>query len=175
MNDLQRKAAEIQLGVLKLQHKLLESQLKGDVPGHPFRGNQYSGGGGGGDTSGSREAATSKTREVESVSATLWQEHGDKPGWSSALEASSRAHNAARLNSEGAKPGLIQFQHEMAARNHRTTAKKLSENGDKELAKRHRDASKLHEEAGKLYTDLPGYYPHSQPQAGAGTHGTFRR
>jgi hypothetical protein len=52
MNDLQRKAAEVQLGVLKLQHKLLESRLKGDKPGHPFRGNQYSGGSGGGGSSG---------------------------------------------------------------------------------------------------------------------------
>ena len=45
MDDLQRKAAEVQLEVLKLQHKLLESRLKGDTPGHPFRGNQYAGGG----------------------------------------------------------------------------------------------------------------------------------
>lgn len=47
MNEPQRKAAEVQLGVLKLQHKLLESRLKGDKPGHPFRGNQWSGEGGG--------------------------------------------------------------------------------------------------------------------------------
>ena len=48
MNDLQHKAAEVQLGVLKLQHTLLKSQLKGDLAGHPFRGNQWSGGGAGG-------------------------------------------------------------------------------------------------------------------------------
>lgn len=48
MNEIERKAAEVQLGVLKLQHLLLKSQIKGDTPGHPFRGNQYSGGGGGG-------------------------------------------------------------------------------------------------------------------------------
>jgi hypothetical protein len=55
MNEIERKLAEVHLGVLKLQHKLLESQLKGDLPGHPFRGNQHSGGGGSGSSgSGSR-------------------------------------------------------------------------------------------------------------------------
>jgi hypothetical protein len=38
MNEIERKATEVQLGVLKLQHLLLKSQLKGDLPGHPFRG-----------------------------------------------------------------------------------------------------------------------------------------
>jgi len=47
MNEIELKAVEVQLGVLKLQHLLLTSRLKGDSPGHPFRGNQWSGGGGG--------------------------------------------------------------------------------------------------------------------------------
>lgn len=42
MNDLELKAAEVQLGVLKLQHLLLESQLKSNPEGH----NQYTGGSG---------------------------------------------------------------------------------------------------------------------------------
>jgi hypothetical protein len=58
MNEIERKAAEVQLGVLKLQHLLLKSQIQGDLPGHPFRGNQFSGGGGSGGNSISREQAT---------------------------------------------------------------------------------------------------------------------
>lgn len=97
MNEIERKAAEVQPGVLKLQHLLLESQLKGDLPGHPFRGNQFSGGGGSGGNQISREQATQgitqhfrETKPGSTINSVKPAGGGDGHFW---VQATSRAGN----------------------------------------------------------------------------------
>ena len=110
---------------------------KGDSPGHPFRGNQYTTGTGGATATSEKGGSHSKVAG----------ELSDR-----AKEVLSDAREYAKGNGidEYAK-GDYADAHRRIAEDHATAAEKAKADGLKELAKAHTEASKAHERAAKNY------------------------
>jgi len=123
MNEIERKVVEVQLGVLKLQHLLLKSQIKGDLPGHPFRGNQFSGGGGGGGGDSGKSLSTSARNDsiAAQQKTQSWMAGSKSPGVKKIKAASAKAEVAAKtavnLRDKGNDAGA-EKQHGEAAKQH---------------------------------------------------------
>jgi hypothetical protein len=144
MNQLEQKLIEVQLGVLKVQHALLESQLKSGIKFNPNRdqlGRFASGGSGGpslapdtGSGGGGGSAADVRAYSESAMKASGMTDAANK--------ASGRTKNwEAREHSSQAWKASVRKDHNGAADAHNKAEASHEKAGEKPAASAHRSAA----------------------------------